>query len=230
MTGAPSRLRPLIYDHSQGLPVTTKNLKVAQQSKLELMEKCIDVLQELGISYVITNGSLLEILRGGDIIPQDDDIDIRFEDAGMKKLMKYAKNFREEQDPRKHSPSSDTHRCIDDDRGISMDIRVKNIPFKDGIDVQLVYGHKKTTSPQPDAGPPHLNIHLDLVPESVSNSVFEPLVGISDNAVNASYKGLPVKIPEPIYRQKHLLGRYGPNYMKPHKPYKVIDGKYYHDE
>ena len=143
----------MIYDHSQGLPVTTENLQIAQQSKLELMEKCIDVLRELGIRYVITSGILLEILRGGQIIPQDDDIDIRFEDAGMEKLLKYAKHFREEQDPRKHSPSSDTHRCIDDDRGISMDIRVKSIPYKDGIDVQLVYGHVKTISPQPDAGP-----------------------------------------------------------------------------
>ena len=62
---------------------TGRNLEDARNLLLEL----VDLLNAAGIDYMLDAGTLLGIVRDGDLIPWDGDLDISIPDRGLPKLL-----------------------------------------------------------------------------------------------------------------------------------------------
>ena len=53
-----------------------------------ILKKLVKIFDEYNINYVLSHGNLIEVVRG-EIIPQDDDIDIRLDNKTFDNWMDY---------------------------------------------------------------------------------------------------------------------------------------------
>ena len=214
--GAVVHLNPtgyLYFQHCRQL-ITEDSLREVQAAKAKLVREVVGILESLRIDYVVVDGNLLEIERGT-VIPQDDDVDIRYLSDGVDKLAEYGKQLRAE--------NKDGHPVyIDDTRGIFCGERIlsREKMLKNGVQFQV----------HADDSIHDFKVHLDLVPASVVVAgVWEAIGGeMFQGKERKEYLGTRVRVPNQEDAHRYLAKTYGGTYMKPNSPSKLKDGIYYH--
>lgn len=184
------------FQHSDVM-ITEENFNYCRKYKKELLKNVAKLLDSLEIKYVISDGNLLEYYRG-DIIVQDDDIDLRFHSKDFSKWEKYCKNLNSNVDKK--------YNLKYDDR--IFDLKQQNI---NGIQIRLNTFHMK--SPDKNFGD---YPSCDLVRSDISSSFWNNVEYFFDNKLKKiRYMGVETYVPNEKFIIKFLKEEYGNNYHIP---------------
>jgi hypothetical protein len=178
-------------------PLTIDSYLYVREYKKQLIKNTTDLLDDIGIKFVLAHGNLIEFARGKPIL-HDDDIDIRFDHKDFEKWKKYCK------DPK------DSYNLVFDNRINSVDQQLKN-----GIQVHL----KNFNNRDQLKTFPNMDIHLDLVANNIKNSVWMPYDIDFQKRREITYLGEKTYVPSEKDTHRILKKEYGDNlfwsYKKP---------------
>lgn len=207
-TPTPAPTTYLTFQHCKSAEVRHHLLAQVQNYKRVILQRVVSVFEDTGIPYSLDAGNLLETLRG-EIIPQDDDLDVRFDHRHWDKWVAYCNSLQK-------TEIKGVTRYVDSARHLLFDARARDLPAQlyDGIQASLA----DLTDPLPvrkDCEP----LHVDIV-TSNPRSDFWPNVGyfFEEPLDKIEYCGIPVSIPNLHIRNQYLTQLYGKNYMSPDIP------------
>ena len=188
------------FQHSDVI-ITGVNYKYCHEYKKELFKNVVNVLNQNNIKYVLTSGNLLEYTRG-EVIIQDDDIDIRFHKDDWNKWKKYCNSLGKDN--------------IDYTNNLKYDNRLRNFKQQNinGIQIRLNTFYMKS----PDK---NFDIHCDLVKSDIVSGWFNGWIWknvdylFSESLRKIIYLDISTFAPNKKLTHKYLYDAYGKNYIKP---------------
>tara|TARA_B100001121_G_C18700115_1_gene627125 strand:- start:11162 stop:11845 length:684 start_codon:yes stop_codon:yes gene_type:complete len=187
------------FQHNKTFKITNESYEYVKNYKKELIRNITKLLNDLNIKFSVADGMLLEYERG-EIIYNDDDVDIRFDNNDFKKWENFCNN---------NSRELDEYNLI-------FDNRFKNIKQQkiDGIQCSLI--NFDGSSKYKD-----IDIHLDLISSNVENK-FWPDFNINfNNLRKVKIYNVETFIPSNDDAIEYLKFIYGPNYIIPECLYEL---------
>ena len=212
----------LRFQHTKVL-VTDETLKYTQTYKGELLKRIVNILNFLDIKYYLSNGNLIEYLRGNLII-HDDDIDIRYDIRDFSKWKNYCLKL----ENRNNKYYDVKHNLIFDNRAIKFEKQRENgIQIK--LDIENITNISLRNKSILKNCPNNLlekGIHADLVP-CCSNGIWQEscYVFLQKKALrNVTIFGIKnVSIPNKKICHYILKKQYGREYLIPNINYKRVN-------
>jgi len=199
-----------IFRHSK-VPITNGTLLYVMLYKQALLYYITKILDKYNIRYFLSNGNLLEYIRGK-IIRHDDDVDIRIYEEDFPKWMKYCmtltkinNNYTDTDnillfDYRAHNPKWQHY------NGIQIILNVPNIPNETFNKLHTMYKNAFNNG-----------IHLDVVPSNcvIHKTWKNQSYVFKDTLRKVSHLNVEVSIPSKTMTHIVLTHSYGPDYMIP---------------
>jgi hypothetical protein len=189
----------ILYFQHNHRKITEEDYNYMIAYKRELLKNIGNLLDKLGIKYVISHGNLLEYTRGTPIY-QDDDIDIRYDINDLDKWLEYCKSLT---------------KCSDIENNLTILRKIMGLgPFKKMYIIKLrhfQYEHKV---------PFNFKIWCDFIANDINIGTFGRYDVFQEELRKIQYLGVDTYVPNQILTEKLLSDEYGNNYIIPKYDYK----------
>jgi len=196
------------YQHNKDFTINKHTYRYVYEYKKQLLKHITDLLKNLNIRHVISNGCLIEYLRKKPIY-HDDDLDIRFFVDDYHKWEKYyndilknGSNFAFEYN-------------------LNLGIRNPETQVRRGVQMKLI----KFNNSENIITFPGMDIHADVVSNNVryAKTTWIPYDIDYNNVTKIKFYCVDTYIPNDEDIHKVLKAEYGPNYMIPNTFHSITE-------
>ena len=202
----------LRFQHCKSAEVTHSLLQKVQNYKRILLQRIVSVFNANDIAYSLDAGNLLESLRG-EVIPQDDDLDVRFDHCDWDKWEAYCRSLQK--------VTTDQTRYVDVARNLTYDGRGHHFEKQkyNGIQARLL----DLENPLPPQGMKHSKkdeaMHVDIVTSKPGTTFWNNVEHFFTTPLRVkSYLSTDVTLPPVEMQHAYLSQKYGATYMTPNHP------------
>ena len=192
----------IMFQHNN-VKITKTSYAYVKEYKLELMKNLSNLFSDICVRYVISHGNLLEYERGQYIF-QDDDLDIRVCKLDIDKWETYCKDPKNQANPKYNLRFDNRFHDINKQKHNGIQCWLIHNPVLDAT-VEL----KK------------MNIHSDIVFDTVTSKQWMDYNIDWDNIVNITYMGISTYVPKKDDVVRVLAKNYGNKYLIPHRNIKL---------
>ena len=199
-------LIPVYGYHNNNILITRESYKYIREYKKQLLQNVTNLLTDLSIKFVISEGNLLEYERGSPIF-HDDDLDIRFDVKDIQKWEQFCSN---------NNSRLENYNLV-------FDARIKNIEGQKQNGIQCWLTEFKNPLNNPVY---KMDIHCDLIPSKVhSDSWIDVDFTNFSNLRKIKLYDVETFAPSKEDSRKFLKIGYGDSYIIPikHCEWKLVD-------